>query len=110
MIQLTPLDKTVAGQELIQMGFEKGHMKGHVEGRAEGHTEGVEKGELIGKIHTMQRFLKRRATPKKNLLAQSPKELRSCFKNIRGQKVLGFCQMPKPDFTVFKRALSLLSC
>ncbi len=34
--------------------------------------------------------------------------LRSCFKNIRGQKILGFCQIPKPDFAVFKRAVSLL--
>jgi len=36
--------------------------------------------------------------------------LRSCFKNIQGQKFLGFCQMPKPDFAVFRRALSLLPC
>ena len=42
MIQLTPLDKTVAGQELIQMGVEIG----------------VEKGEMIGKIRMAQRFLK----------------------------------------------------
>jgi len=58
MIQLTPLDKTVAGQELIQMG--------RLEGRLEGRMEGIEKGEIIGKIH----------------LAQSPKELRAILKKL----------------------------
>ena len=70
MIQLTPLDKTVAGQELIQMG--------RIEGRTEGRTEG----ELIGKIHATQRFLKRPVTPKKKLLAQSPKELRAILRKL----------------------------
>lgn len=42
MLQLTPLDKTVAGQELIQMGKE------------EGRKEGQAKGELIGEIRTIQ--------------------------------------------------------
>jgi len=69
MIQLTPLDKTVAGQELIQ----------------EGILKGIEKGELIGRIHTMQRFLKRRAAPKKTLLAQSPKELRAILKKLEAE-------------------------
>ncbi len=83
MIQLTPLDKTVAGQELIQMGIEKGRREGPEKGLEKGCTEGIEKSELIGKIHTMQKFLKRRVTPKKTLLAQSPKELRYILKNWR---------------------------
>ncbi|HAO23386.1 MAG TPA: hypothetical protein DCQ37_24835 [Desulfobacteraceae bacterium] len=62
MIQLTPLDKTVAGQELIQMG----RLEGRLEGRMEGRMEGIEKGEIIGKIH----------------LAQSPKELRAILKKL----------------------------
>ncbi len=69
MIQLTPLDKTVAGQELIMMG------------RTEGRTEG----ELIGKIHLAQRLLKRPVTPKKKLLAQSPKELRGILKKLEAE-------------------------
>ena len=46
MIQLTPLDKTVAGQELILFGIKKGK------------EEGLKKGELICEIRTLQRILK----------------------------------------------------
>ncbi|NJL58766.1 MAG: DUF2887 domain-containing protein [Desulfobacteraceae bacterium] len=46
MIRLTPLDKTVAGRELIQMGMNEGILKGLEKGRIEGHTEGFEKGEF----------------------------------------------------------------
>ncbi len=81
MIQLTPLDKTVAGQELIMMGIEQGRL----EGRTEGRTEGIEKGELIGKIHLAQRLLKRPVTPKKKLLEKSPKELRAILKKLEAE-------------------------
>jgi hypothetical protein len=74
MIQLTPLDKTVAGQELIMMGIEQGRTEGLIEGRIEG--------ELIGKIHATQRFLNRRITPKKKLLSQSIKELKATLKQL----------------------------
>ncbi len=82
MIRLTPLDKTVAGQELIQMGMNEGVLRGLEKGRIEGRTEGRTEGELIGKIHATQRFLNRRVTPKKKLLAQSPKELRAMLKQL----------------------------
>ena len=49
MIQLTPIEETVAGKELIQMG--------------ESIEKGIEKGELIGKIQMAQRFLKRPVHP-----------------------------------------------
>ncbi len=62
MIQLTPLEETVAGQELIQMG--------------------VEKGELIGKIHMVQSFLKRSLTPKKRLLKKSTGDLKMILKKL----------------------------
>ncbi len=78
MIRLTPLDKTVAGKELIQMGINEGVLRGLEKGRIEGRTEG----ELIGKIHLAQRLLKRPVTPKKKLLAQSPKELRAMLKQL----------------------------
>ena len=65
MIQLTPLEKTVAGQELIFMG--------------------IEKGELIGKIHTTQRFLKYPITSKKKLLEKSPRELRAILKQLEAE-------------------------
>lgn len=82
MIQLTPLDKTVAGQELIQMGIEKGHMEGLKKGIEKGRMEGVEKGKLVGKIHFAQRLLRHPVTPEKKLLAQSPKELRAILKKL----------------------------
>jgi len=78
MIQLTPLDKTVAGQELIMMGIEQGRTEGRIEGRTEGRIEG----ELIGKIHATQRFLNRSITPKKKLLSQSIKELKATLKQL----------------------------
>ncbi len=81
MIYYTPIEKTVVGQELIQMG----RMEGRLEGRMEGRMEGIEKGEIIGKIHATQRFLKRPVTPKKKLLAQSPKELRAILKQLEAK-------------------------
>ena len=112
MIQLTPLEKTVAGKELIQMGItegilkgiEKGIEKGRIEGietglekgRVEGiekglrkgRIEGIEKGELIGKIHLSQRLLKRPITQKKKLLKQSPKELRAMLKQLEAELMI----------------------
>ncbi len=69
MIQLTPLEETVAGQELIQLGVEKG----------------IEKGELIGKIHMGQRFLKRSLTPKKSLLQKNAKDLKMILKQLEAE-------------------------
>ena len=40
MLKLTPLDETVAGKELIQIGKSQGLQ--------EGREEGLEKGKLIG--------------------------------------------------------------
>ncbi|MDM8550707.1 hypothetical protein QUF72_11540 [Desulfobacterales bacterium HSG2] len=65
MIQLTPLDQTVAGQDIIQMGRE----------------EGI----LIGNIRMAQRFLKHRLTPEKKLLQKSTDELRAMFKKLESE-------------------------
>jgi len=85
MIHYTPIEKTVVGQELIMMGLEQGRVEGRTEGRTEGRMEGRTEGELIGKIHLAQRLLKRRITPKKKLLAQSPKELRGILKKLEAE-------------------------
>ena len=71
MIQLTPLDKTVAGQELIQMGEERGLERG----LERGMRKGMKKGELIGKIQMCQQFLKRPVTSRKKLLQKNIREL-----------------------------------
>jgi len=78
IIQPAPVDKTVFGKELIQMGIDEGILKGIEKDIRKGRTER----ELIGKIHATQRFLNRRPTPKKKLLAQSPKELRAILKQL----------------------------
>ncbi len=66
MIQLTPIDQTVVGQELIQMGM----------------YIGVEKGELIGNIRTTQRFLKRRLTPKEKFVLKNTDVLRIMLRKL----------------------------
>ncbi|MCP4348287.1 MAG: hypothetical protein GY795_22595 [Desulfobacterales bacterium] len=69
MIQLTPLEETVAGQELIQIGLEKG----------------VEKGKLIGKIHMAQRFLKRPITSEESLFQNNTEELKAILNSLESE-------------------------
>ncbi|MCP4106341.1 MAG: hypothetical protein GY749_12500 [Desulfobacteraceae bacterium] len=69
MIQLTPLEETVAGQELIQMGFE----------------QGIEQGKLIGKIQLSQEILKRRRSSKATLAKKSIGELKAMFEKLKSQ-------------------------
>ncbi len=62
MLELTPLEKTVAGQELIQMG--------------------VDMGELIGEIRLAQRILKRPVSSKKVLARKNTKDLKKMFQQL----------------------------
>ena len=71
MLQLTPLDKTVAGQELIQMGKE------------EGRKEGQAQGELIGEIRVMQRGLKQTVSPREELASKNTEELQAILKQLK---------------------------
>jgi predicted transposase YdaD len=66
MIQLTPLEETVAGKQLIDMGMEKGMEKGH----------------LIGQIQSIQRFLKRPRTPNETLARLDVEELGTVLANL----------------------------
>ena len=77
MLHLTPLDKTVAGQELIQIGKE--------EGRKEGKEEGQAQGELIGKIRAMQRVLKQTVSPREELASKNTEELQAILKQLEEQ-------------------------
>ncbi len=65
MIELTPLEETVAGQELIQMG--------------------VEQGVLIGKIQLLQELLKRRRNSSATLAKKSIGELKVMFEKLKSQ-------------------------
>jgi len=65
MIQLTPLEETVAGKQLIDMGMEKGH--------------------LIGQIQSIQRFLKRPRTPNETLARLDVEELGTVLANLEAE-------------------------
>ncbi len=98
MLQLTPLEKTVAGKELIQIGVERGLVKGMEkgleqglqkgkrmglqEGIEKGISKGMDKGELIGEIRLAQRILKRPVTPRKTLAEKTLKALKEEFQEL----------------------------
>ncbi len=69
MLQLTPLENTVAGQELIQQSLEKG----------------MEKGELIGEIRMAQRVLKRPLSPRDTLAQKSLDELHQLLRELEAE-------------------------
>ena len=73
MLHLTPLDKSVAGQELIQMGKE------------EGREEGQAQGELIGEIRAIQRVLKQTVSPREELVQKNTEELQAILKQLEEQ-------------------------
>jgi predicted transposase YdaD len=81
MLQLTPLDQTVIGKELIQ----RGRREGIAEGKAEGKREGMEKGKLIGEIQMAQRMLKQSLVSDKELSKKSVKELRAILQQLESQ-------------------------
>ncbi len=93
MLKLTPLDETVAGKELIQIGKsqgleegrEEGLEKGLEKGREEGLEKGLEKGKLIGQIHMTQNLLKQERTPEEELIQKSKEELQNLLQQLQSQ-------------------------
>ncbi len=85
MLELTPLDKTVAGQELIQIGIHKGKKEGRKEGRKEGKKEGRKEGKLIGEIHFAQRLLKYPITPENKLYESDIEELKMILARLEAE-------------------------
>ena len=85
MLQLTPLEKTVAGKELIFIGKEEGRKEGYQEGRQEGRQEGELKGELIGKILMLQRFLNFSAYERDTLLQNNAEELQTILDRLEAK-------------------------
>jgi len=69
MLQLTPLEETVAVQQLMQESLEKG----------------MEKGELIGEIRIAQRLLKRPLSSKDTLSRQSLAELQQLLRQLKDE-------------------------
>jgi predicted transposase YdaD len=72
MLHLTPIEETLIGKELIQIGKQ--------EGRQEGRQEGLTKGELIGAIRFAQKMLKQPVSPSGKLVRKSPTALNAMLK------------------------------
>ena len=105
MLQLTPLEKTVAGQEVFQMGLkegireglekgrkaglkkgkQEGLKEGLKEGKQEGLKEGVNKGELIGEIRATQRFLRLPVNALEELVSKPETELQELLRELTAQ-------------------------
>ena len=105
MLKLTPLDETVAGKELIQIGksqgleegreeglekgreegLEKGREEGLEKGREEGLEKGREEGILIGQIHITQNLLKQERTPEEELIRKRKEELQRLLQQLQSQ-------------------------
>ncbi|MFW6240286.1 MAG: DUF2887 domain-containing protein [Thermodesulfobacteriota bacterium] len=84
MIELTPLEETVAGKQLIQQGMDQGMEKGLEKGLEKGMEKGMEKGQLIGQIQLIQRLLKRPRTPNESLNDLDSGELRAMLATLEG--------------------------
>lgn len=85
MIQLTPLDKTVAGQELISIGIKIGKKEAKEEAKEANKKEGIKLGELIGEIRTLQRISKLPQSLKTELAKKTIKELKAMLKQLKSE-------------------------
>jgi flagellar biosynthesis/type III secretory pathway protein FliH len=95
MLQLTPLEKSVAVQQLIRInvtkskkeakeeGIKKGKTEGKKEGIKEGKEKGIKQGELIGEIRTLQRILKYPQSIQSELAEKPLKELRAMLQKLK---------------------------
>ena len=70
MLGLTPLEKTLAGQELIQIG------------KDEGRKEGRQEGKLIGEIQLIQRLLKLPVSSEEELIQNSIETLEALLQQL----------------------------
>ena len=69
MLQLTPLEETVAGKQLIAIGMDKG----------------LQKGELVGEIRTYQKILHLPVTPRQDLIEQPVAHLRRLLSELKAR-------------------------
>jgi len=81
MLHLTPIEETVIGKELIEIGERKGRQ----EGRQEGRREGISKGKLIGEIQALQKVLRRPVTPETLLARKGRKTLKAILAELEAE-------------------------
>ena len=74
IFNLTPLEETVAGQELIQFAMKQGW--------EEGFKKGFQQGFLISEIRLAQSFLKRPVSDFKELEAKTETELQAIWREL----------------------------
>ena len=77
MIQLTPLEESVAVKELIQQGMERGMERGL--------ERGLKKGQMIGQIQLIQRLLKIPQTPDESLAQRPIEELKTMLTDLEAK-------------------------
>jgi hypothetical protein len=77
MIELTPLEDTVAGKQLIQQGIDEGMEKGM--------KKGMEKGQITGQIRLIERLLKRPQTPNESLAILDVEALGVMLAKLEGE-------------------------
>ena len=82
MIELTPLEETVAVKQLIDQGLQKGMEKGIEKGMEKGMAKGMAKGQFIGQIQLIQLLLKRPQTPTESLVVLDVEELRDMLAKL----------------------------
>ena len=83
MLQLTPLEKSVAVQQLIRINVTKSKKEAKEEGIKEGKEKGIKQGELIGEIRTLQRILKYPQSIQSELAEKPLKELRAMLQKLK---------------------------
>jgi flagellar biosynthesis/type III secretory pathway protein FliH len=83
MLQLTPLEKSVAVQQLIRINVTKSKKEAKEEGINEGLKKGMKQGELIGEIRTIQRILKYPQSIQSELAEKPLKELRAMLQKLK---------------------------
>jgi len=91
MLQLTPLEKSVAVQQLIRINVTKSKKEakeddineGLKKGKTAGKKEGIKQGELIGEIRTLQRILKYPQSIQSELAEKPLKELRAMLQKLK---------------------------
>jgi hypothetical protein len=82
MIQLTPLEETVAGKELIQIGVQRGRKEGEQQSKKKWLT----KGEIIGEIRMAQRMLKLPVSTQKDLIKKGMTTLRKMLQYLKAEE------------------------
>ncbi len=81
MLNLTPIEDTMIGQELKRLWTTEGRQ----EGAKQGEQKGLSKGELIGEIRATQKFLKRPVTPVSELATRSLKSLKATLQELEAE-------------------------